>query len=504
MAFNNPIDLSVFKKLLPRKSSKYRAAVEIIESGVKWMYAEEEQGRWVIKRVRFQKLNPESDEEIISFLASCYGELGLSDRKAYCLLPSKQFITKSVDMPSNDPEEIKKIVTLHAGRYTPYSREEIVIDYLSLQVPGQHYTNVLLLIVNRVLAERYLRIFTLAGVELERMISPAESIADLYVHWTLGETGNEALGGIYMDHETSDVIVAEHRQLAFVRNIPIGYRHFEDDYKENVQKFMNEIKESLHNYQDQGIGRPIAHLIFSGMTDRVGELESDVRSLIRTFGEMSKVRLRFVPYTERFMFQESALQAMEAEKEFCGFDVASTLIVGDRIKVNLIPDEVKLQRQVREGGKDVINIGIIVMTALLLISLFLATKIYLKNYKIDRIESKYVQTSDEARLLENASTKTRVLQNFLEKRGKGLYVFDRLRSMIGDDIYLAQFTYDEEANITLSGTANSMSRVYAFVTKLEESLYFQNVEAAETKTRKQQGKEVADFVINCKFAEMGK
>lgn len=46
-----------------------------------------------------------------------------------------------------------------------------------------------------------------------------------------------------------------------------------------------------------------------------------------------------------------------------------------------------------------------------------------------------------------------------------------------------------------------MSRVFAFVTDLEDSPYFQDVEAEETKTRKAQGVEVADFRITCKIPE---
>src|SRR3972149_3451470 len=51
-------------------------------------------------------------------------------KEVVCVVPSKLLITKNVDMPSRDRKEIDKIVDLQAGRFTPYSRNEIVIDYL--------------------------------------------------------------------------------------------------------------------------------------------------------------------------------------------------------------------------------------------------------------------------------------------------------------------------------------------------------------------------------------
>jgi Tfp pilus assembly protein PilN len=157
---------------------------------------------------------------------------------------------------------------------------------------------------------------------------------------------------------------------------------------------------------------------------------------------------------------------------------------------------------VREGSKDIITLGVTIMSFLLIFCLFLTAKVYLKNLRKTAIEEMEESTTAEARSLEGASTKVRVLRGLLETRGKGLYVFDKLTSMITDDIYLTAFSYDRDGAVTIGGTAESMSRVYAFVTTLEESLYFKNVETKQTKTRKEGGKEVADFEISCTYADI--
>jgi len=73
--------------------------------------------------------------------------------------------------------------------------------------------------------------------------------------------------------------------------------------------------------------------------------------------------------------------------------------------------------------------------------------------------------------------------------------------LVGSDIYLSNLTYDNEGIVLLSGTAESMSRVFAFVTKLEASRYFSSVKTNETKSRRVGQSEVADFQIEARLAE---
>ena len=143
-------------------------AIDLMGDHVKLAYVRESQGSVKVASLAEKKFPENSDAAISAFLASSLKEWRLKKTHVLCLIPSKLFISKNIDMPSKDPEEIRKIVDLQAHRYTPYSRDEIVIDYLCMETPGQHYTNVLLIIVNRKVTDRYTRIFDQAGIELEQ------------------------------------------------------------------------------------------------------------------------------------------------------------------------------------------------------------------------------------------------------------------------------------------------------------------------------------------------
>jgi len=156
---------------------------------------------------------------------------------------------------------------------------------------------------------------------------------------------------------------------------------------------------------------------------------------------------------------------------------------------------------VREGGKDVMVLGILIMMLLALIVFFLAAKMFILKTRVAKLEALDKAITKEAQLLERTSTKARVLDNLLKKRDGGLYAFQKLMSLIGEEIYLASFSYDDQGNLKFAGTADSMSRVFAFVTKLEESNYYRDVKTDQTKSRREGKREVADFEISCALAE---
>jgi len=450
--------------------------------------------------LRQQKFAEGADTDISAFIATAYKQWGLKSRQAICVVPSKLFISKNVDMPSNDPEEISKIIDLQAGRYTPYSRDEIVIDYLCMTTAGQHYTNVLLIIVNRKLIDRYVQIFEKAGVNLTRIAIGSESMAIQYRRLMPTEQLSGALAGIHIASDFSDLTIIDKREMVFVRSIPVGASHFKSNYEGAQQQFISELAKSISSYQDHGVGDPVKGLILTGLTSGLDTLEANIRELVPTLKDPA-IPIRFFSYQKHFNVSESAGKLLGPLGTDSYFEIMSCVASEENLKIDLIPKEIKIKRKFREGGREIVNLGILIMTCLVMICVFLASKIYIKNNLISRLDKTQETISTQARVLERASTKSRVLRNLIEYRGKGLYVFDKVTSLIGSDIYLSIFSYDKEGKIHLVGTAQNMSGVFAFVTKLEDAGYFSDVKTNETKTRKEGAEEVADFDIDANLIQ---
>ena len=83
--------------------------------------------------------------------------------------PAHLTIAKNIEIPSLDPDEIKEIIDLQAGRHTPYSRGEIIIDYINIGTYRENYTKILLVIVTLSVVRRQIEILAKAGLITEKV-----------------------------------------------------------------------------------------------------------------------------------------------------------------------------------------------------------------------------------------------------------------------------------------------------------------------------------------------
>ena len=496
-------NLSRLLPRLPHLSSATSAgivAVDLTGEHVKLASGRESGGSLTIQGIRSKKFPENADEAISQYLAASYAEWRIRKKHAVLIITSKLFISKNIDMPSKDPEEIRKIVDLQAHRYTPYSRDEIIIDYLCNETPGQHYTNVLLMIMNRKVADRYSKILDRAGIEIDKILIAPEGMAATYQTVAGPEFQLEAVGGLHIGQDSSDLTIVDKKQVVFVRNISVGAQHWQANAIEAQAEFLKQLNKSIVAYQNQGVGQAVKILVLTSLVPELGAIEEAIKANI-PYVYAGNIPVKLVRYETCFAMTEAAAKAVESERETSFFEIMACLAALPHLKVDLIPKEVKLKRRFREGGKDIIAVGMLIMTISLMVSLFLGSRIYLKRIQFSKIEDISKSTVEEARALEQVSTKSRFLRGLLEGRGRGLYAYEKLSSFLGTDIYLSEFRFEDPSAIHVAGTAESMSRVFSFVTGLEESNYFADVKTTETKSRREGQKDVADFQLECNLRE---
>lgn len=488
-------------KSITLKKTKDLLAVDIAGNHIKILHGTEEANKQIVMRTARQKqFDEDAEDQIAQYLADYFQEARIVPLKVVCTLPSNLIIAKNVDMPSSDPNEIRKIVDLQAGRYTPYSRDEVVIDYLSMVNPGQHFTNVLLIIVQRKLVDRCLNIMQSVGVTLDRIVIASEGMSRVYPQLAGIVHEGEVLGGVHIHGEASELTVMDHNRMVFVRSIPVGVNMLRADREGGTASFLTELQQSLAAYQDHGVGGAVTTLLMTGIVHELEFLREAV-SKANPPVQPTELDVRMMPYESIFAMDSVEYGSKEDTRESSFFELAAAIHHGNECAIDLVPSEIQMKRKFRKSGRDIITMGILIMACLVMICSYLGSRVYLKQSLIDELDAAFEITSVQARSFESASTKARLLRNLIENRGKGIYVFDKVTSLVGTNVYLTHYSYDEEGNITLRGTADSMSGVFGFVTKLEDSGYFSSVVTNETQTRRVKGDDVADFSIECVLLE---
>ena len=193
-------------------------AVDFTDDHLKLVHAKPLGRKVEICNVDHQRIESGSEDDYVEHLRRLVKRFKAKSREVICVVPARSFISKNVDMPSMDREEIRKIVDLQANRYTPYSRDEIVFDHICVDTPGQHYTNVLLIIMNRKLVEKYCRIIERAGFGLSYIRIASEGMASAYREIAKLDAESDSIGGIHIDSDNSDFMIIDRiREAGFDR-----------------------------------------------------------------------------------------------------------------------------------------------------------------------------------------------------------------------------------------------------------------------------------------------
>lgn len=431
------------------------------------------------------------DEAIRSAAAAC----GAKKAAAVCVIPSTIVTTKNIEIPSLDAEEIRSIIDLQAGRHTPYSREEILISYVSVGVFQRNYTKVLLVIANRDVIKTRLDACETAGLRIEKVVFAPECIAHFYAELLKVDPKDDPVGIIDITQGSTDFIVEHNLTVATCRNIPVGMKDLLDD-PNGKTRLIDELVQSLEIYRSEDINKAPGRYILTVDT-AVG------KDLTAVLQEKLNAAVRALVYTSTIT--QNTNDAMTAQlmedDSFAGAAAAAHLFHRD-MQVDLMPEEVRNRRAIEEQGRQVIVAGILSMILFLMVCGFYFMKIYFRNTYLQSLRQEYAVKRYAVTLLDKISHRTRIIKDFLTTRMVSLDVVEEIYRIIPDEMYLQSIFLDEDGTVNIQGISESMSTVFNVVKALEDSTLFKNVKTRSTTATKDRGKDVAAFDIVFKLEIM--
>jgi len=429
-----------------------------------------------------------SADEITKSLKTWYDGLKAKNPQIISVIPPSQVITKNIEIPSTKPQEIEDIINLQAGRHTPFSREEIIVDHLVIGTYKNSYTKILLVIVARNVIKKQFEMLGKAGIKPEKVALASEALARFVPRAFKLDAEHSPISILQMGENSTSFNIAFKGRPIFVRNIPMGSRHIIGGEDANRLKFVEEIKRSLEAYQSEDIEKNPNMLVLTGAVDEIGGLQN-------VLNENIHIPSRIIPYHQNLAMSDKALETVSAAKRFSFLDVIVPLFTADELKVDLVPEEVKLRRALEERAGELIKTGIFMLTIFVLVFSVLISKIYFKSLYLENLKAEYKSLHQEAQELERSFTKVGVVKNYLTRRGYSLKILSELYNITPYELRLSDIRFDTGDRFSIKGTAESMSTVFSFVDNMEKSEYFKDVKTRYTTKRKEDDTDVTDFEI---------
>lgn len=429
-----------------------------------------------------------SDDEIAEVIKKSLAEAKVKNPAVICLVPSSLAIIKNIEIPSTDPKEIKEIVDLQAARHTPYSSEEIIVGYITIGISKINYTRIFLIIVNQSVIRKQMGILRKANLEVKKVIFEPEGINNVICKNLKLESEELPVAILHIDKLSSDFIASLKGKIIFTRNISIGAQHFLQDREKYINDFREEIKKSLETYQSEEIGGSLGMWILSGASHFFQE------DLAVPLKEILDVNVKGFNY-DSLPVSQTATEIISQAKDSSFLDVIAPLLSAEKLHIDLMPEEVKLQRAFRERSKNIIQTAVLLALILVLVGGILMSKIYFRESYFKKFETEYKATNQKAESLEKTFEMVQLVRGYISKRGYVLEILSQLYDLIAPEIYLSEIKFDRRGAFSIKGTSTSMASVFSFITSMEQSEYYKDVKTNYTRKREEGGEDLVDFEI---------
>jgi Tfp pilus assembly protein PilN len=435
-----------------------------------------------------------SDEDITKKVSSLALELKINSRYLILSIPRHFTTTRNLDLPSANPLEIKDMIELQIGKQTPYASDEVVKDYQILGSNADGYSRVLLVIVHRDIVGRYFKILESAGLKVQKVSFGSEGL----LNWKSLVYREKLAAGkahilIEVDYDTSDFEVVLNDKLVFGRSISLGFSQLPGQLELWQKKFVEEINHSIYAYQNEIMSKEIDKIIIS-RPRLVGD-SLDKAALEKEFGLCVEIIDQFkdIPFTE---------EGVNSYNNLIRTDLSYVGLIGLGLpllehKIDLIPQEHQIGKAVREKGKDLYLMGILLVFILVAVSGVFLGRMYNKERYLSQLKQRLAQIQNKTRELNRMIRGIETIKDRIYTRGMSLNLFYEVHRAISPEVYLVSISFDGKESLTLRGESNEMSEVFSFVKKLEESVYFQDVKTKYATKRKVGDKEITEFEISC-------
>ena len=167
------------------------------------------------------------------------------------------------------------------------------------------------------------------------------------------------------------------------------------------------------------------------------------------------------------------------------------------LELDLTSSELRIKKQMEGRRKQITVTGVLVLSIIMMLSTLFFIVFYGKSSYLVGIKKSVARIEKEASEVERMRSSISLVKGRLDAKKNSINILHEISRLTPQEIYFTNINIEENKQTVLQGRAAAMSNVFEFVTTLENSPYFENVQTTYTTTKKEKDTEYAKFEIIC-------
>lgn len=467
--------------------------IEITDTHLKLLQARMVKGERLATRCEIKAFAKFTDEEMVEMITELASSKSVPAESLIVAIPRRQALVHQLTLPSHEDAEIRKMIGFQIIQKAPYSKEDLIIDYIPLEKSADGYTKALIVAVHNDVAFRYVRIFREAGINPNIFTVSSLGLVSWYYtqvpHSSANERETVAVLNIDLNH--AELCFLRLKKLLYARHLNYGARDLE---QEQIPGFLKQLELTFSSYHKESMGPEVSKVVVAT------PLKEKVKGLTEPLRERLKVPIEVQSPLEHLQKERSFQVPKGVDEERISIAVGLGLLaVEGKSDINLLPQEVhdsaRSQMRKREWTKSSI---LVVITCLLGFFIF----------QVDHMkESQYLEILNEKIDLtqprvKEAEQKMKALRFLLEEfQGRILVVdiMEEFYKLIPEEMTLNSLSLSEKDHLIIQGQAQTLTLVNAFQDKLVRSPLFNEVTPQYATKKKRFREEYIEFKITCRI-----
>lgn len=398
---------------------------------------------------------------------------------------------RNLRIPSANPSEIDDMIKLHVGRQVPYAKEEIVNGHRIIGKDTMGYSKVMLAIVHRESIRKIFRILEKAGLYTDRM----ELGSDGVLAWlgkaskSVDPKSNDAFIILDVDAHFTDFIVSTHENILFSRVIAQGTESLADETK--WPKFLGEMKQTLVISQGEEVLQKPTKFYLTGCGAALRKLASTIEiefnlpvDVVDPFSNM--------PLAKDVVKKPAEVLTQVSFSPLLGLGLDTA-----RRKINFVLPEAQIRKNLRERSRDTIFFGSCLMYLVLIACGVYMEKMHNRQAYLDLIHGRFESISKVSEDLNEKVERIKMIHSKLNTKSLAINYLWEISKLLPPEIVITSITFQNERQLDIKGRTAEMSDVFKFITTLENSTFFNDIQTRYTSRKKLKGVDVNEFELTC-------